>query len=174
MASQTSLLIFMVAVLFGAGLIGFQSFEGLGVHESFYTTVSVLTFTGADGLSGQGRLLASFLSLGAVAVLVWAFVNLHHKPTHKVDVSEEIEDFFKFMPPNQKLAIKDVQVARKSRIAGKRKSDILRLTGSVVFAVKKGAVYDVNVPFSQRIKGGSKVLVMGNQKQIKDFEKEGK
>ena len=167
-----SLFVFMIIVLFAAGIIGFSNFESLNTADAFHTTVSALTFSGnSSGFSEQGKLLNSALTLASVAVIVWAFVNFHFRGD---DVSHHVTEYFKFIPKDEGLMLKEIKIAKKSHLVGLKKIDILQKTGTVVMAVKKGNAFQLNVPFDLKLAANSKVLVLGTASQFKEVEREAK
>ena len=163
-----SLFVFMLLALTFAGVIGFSNLENMGVADSFHATVANLTFSGnPEGFSNQGKLLATALTLASVTVIVWAFVNFH-----STDVSQQPGDYFKFIPQDEGLLMKEIKIAGKSHLAGLKKIDILQKTGTVVFGLKTANTFRLSVPFEKRIPGNSRILVLGNSLQLKEVEKE--
>lgn len=161
----------MILALFAAGIIGFGNFESLKFTDAFHTTVAALTFSSSSlGFSEQGKLLNSALTIASVAVIVWAFVNFQ-SAGHDV---QHAEDFFKFMPQEEGLALKEVKVAKKSHLAGLRKIEVLQRTGTVVMGIKKGGVFELNVPMNRKLAAGTKALFLGAPSQLKEVEKEAK
>jgi len=166
-----SLFVFMLLALVIAGIIGYGNTENLKSVESFHTTIGSLTFSGdSSGFSEQGKLLSTALTLASVAVIVWAFVNFHHTGT----ASDQATDFFKFIPQDEGLVLKEIKIAKKSHLAGLTKIKILQKTGTVVFAVKKGNSYGLNIAFNKKLTAGSKALFLGTSSQLKEVEREAK
>jgi len=167
-----SLFVFMIIVLFAAGIIGFKNFENLSCVNAFHTTVSTLTFSGdSSGFSDQGKLLNSALALASVAVIVWAFINFHFRGD---DASHHATEYFKFIPKDEGLMLKEIKIAKKSHLAGLKKIEVLQKTGTVIMAVKKGNAFQLNVPFDTKLAANSKVLVLGSASQFKEVEREAK
>ncbi|MBS3133147.1 hypothetical protein J4470_03395 [Candidatus Woesearchaeota archaeon] len=167
-----SLFVFMIIALFASGIIGFSNFESMTTKDAFHSTVAALTFSSnSSGFSEQGKLLNSALALASVAVIVWAFANFHFRGD---DVSHHATEYFKFLPKDEGLVLKEIKIAAKSRLSGMKKLEVLQKTGTVVMAVKKGNAFQLNVPFDAKLAANSKVLVMGTLPQIKEVEKEAK
>ena len=162
----------MIIALFASGIIGFSNFESMTTKNAFHSTVAALTFSSnSSGFSEQGKLLNSALALASVAVIVWAFANFHFRGD---DVSHHATEYFKFLPKDEGLVLKEIKIAAKSRLSGMKKLEVLQKTGTVVMAVKKGNAFQLNVPFDAKLAANSKVLVMGTLPQIKEVEKEAK
>jgi len=167
-----SLFVFMILVLFIAGMIGFNNLENLSGADSFHTTVAALTFSShSSGFSEQGKLLNSALAIASVAVIVWAFVNFHFKGD---DVSHHAQEYFKFIPKDEGLVLKEIKLAKKSHLAGMKKIEVLQKTGTVIMGIKNKNVFQLNVPFNKKLSANSKLLVMGTPSQIKEVEREAK
>ena len=165
-----SLFIFMLLVLVSGGVTGFSNFEDKGFADAFHATVASLTFSvNPEGFSSQGKLLATSLTLASVGVLLWAFANFHSS-----DLSQNPGDYFKLIPQEDGLYIKEIKIAAKSHLAGLKKIDILQKTGTVVFGIKNSGGFRLSVPFEKKITGNSRILVLGNVSQLKEVEKEAK
>lgn len=166
------MLVFMLIALFAGGIIGFSSLEGASKEDAFHLTVSALTFSSdSSGFSAQGKLLNSALALASVAVIAWALINFHH---HASAESTKAEEYFKLMPQDEGLVLKEIKVEAKSHIAGLRKVQILQKTGTVVLGVKKGNVFELGVPMNRALAVGSTMLILGSESQLKEVEKEAK
>ena len=167
-----SLFVFMVIVLFAAGIIGFRNFESFSGADAFHTTVAALTFSGSSsGFSEQGKLLHSVLALASVAVIVWAFVNFHFRGD---DDTHHVAEYFKVIPKDENLILKEIKIAKKSHLAGMKKMDVLQKIGVVVMAIKQGSVFQLNIPFQKKLTANSKILVLGSPSQLKEVEREAK
>ncbi len=153
-------------------MMGFNSFENMSGPDAFYTTVSALTFSGDNsGFSEQGKLLNSLLAIASVAVIVWAFANFHYKSD---DVDNHAQEYFKFIPKGEGLVLKEIKLAKKSHLAGMKKIEVLKKTGTVVMAIKSKNVFQLNIPFNKKLTAGSKALFMGTPSQLKEVEREAK
>ncbi|MBI2663780.1 hypothetical protein HYX10_00370 [Candidatus Woesearchaeota archaeon] len=167
-----SLFAFMVLVLLIAGVIGFNSSENITGMDAFHATVAALTFSSdSTGYTDQGRLLNSALALASAAVIVWAFVNFH---VRSADADSQASEYFKFIPKGEGLIMKEILIAKKSHMAGKKKLEVLQKTGTVVMGVKKADSFQLNVPFTQAVTANSRILAMGTASQIKELEREAK
>ena len=163
------LLVFMIVSLVVAGVLGFSRFEGFSVADSFHSTISALTFSGdSSSFSAQGRLFGTALAISSVAVIVWAFVNFHR---HASAVPHGVDDYFRFMPPDEGLVIKAVKASSGNGLAGRTKLAILKGTGAVVFGVAKNGVFELDVPMTRRVPKNSGVLLLGNAVQLKKLGK---
>ncbi len=166
------MLVFMLIALFAGGIIGFSSLENLPTVDAFHLTVSALTFSSdSSGFSAQGKLLNSALALASAAVIAWTLVNFHHN--NQAD-SSKAEEYFKLMPQDEGLVVKEIRVEAKSHLAGLRKVQILQKTGTVVLGIKKGSVFELDVPMSRQITEGSTLLILGAESQLREVEKEAK
>ena len=158
----------MLLTLTLAGVMGFSNIENMGVVDAFHATVSSLTFSGnVEGFSDHGRLLSTALTLASAGVIVWAFVNFHSS-----DISQNPGDYFKFIPQEEGLLMKEIKIAGKSHLAGLKKIDILQKTGTVVFGIKSSNTFRLSIPFEKKIPGNSRILVLGSSSQLKEVEKE--
>src|SRR3989338_8480112 len=167
-----SLFAFMIIVLFGAGILGFRNFESIATADAFHATVSSLTFSSdSSGFSAQGKLLNSALALASVAVIAWSLINFHH---HSSTESTKAEEYFKLMPQDERLVLRELKIEAKSHLAGLRKVQILQKTGTVVLGVKKGNVFELGVPMNRELAVGSTMLVLGSESQLREVEKEAK
>jgi len=167
-----SLFVFMLIVLFFAGQVGFQTIENIKGTDAFHLTVSALTFSSnSEGFSDRGKLLNSALSIASAAVIVWAFVNFHFRGD---DAQHHAEQYFKFIPKDEGLVLKEIKIAKNSHLAGVKKIHVLQKTGTVVMAIKKGNSFRLNIPFTQSLTANSKVLVLGSATQLKEVEREAK
>ncbi len=166
------MLVFMLIVLFAGGIIGFSSLESASTVDAFHLTVSAITFSSdSSGFSAQGKLLNSALALASVAVLAWAFINFHHQSSKE---STKAEEYFKLMPQDEGLVLKDVKIEAKSHLAGLRKVQLLQKTGTVVLGVKKGNVFELGIPMNRVLAAGSTILILGSESQLREVEKEAK
>ncbi len=166
------MLVFMLIVLFAGGIIGFNSLENLSKADAFHMTVSALTFSSnSSGFSAQGKLLNSALALASVAVIAWALINFNHHASTELTTAE---GYFKLIPQDEGLVLKEIKVEAKSHLSGLRKVQILQKTGTVVLGVKKGAVFGLDVPMNREVAAGSTILIMGSELQLKEVEKEAK
>lgn len=166
------MLVFMLIVLFVGGIIGFGSLEGASKADAFHLTVSALTFSSnSSGFSVQGKLFNSALAIASVAVIAWALINFHRN--NQAD-SSKAEEYFKLMPQDEGLALKEIKIEAKSHLAGLRKVQILQKTGTVVLGVKKGSVFELGVPMERVMAAGSTLLILGSELQLKEVEKEAK
>lgn len=166
------MLVFMLIALFAAGIMGFSSIENVPKADAFHLTVSALTFSSSNsGFSAQGKLLNSALALASVAVIAWALINFHHN--NQAD-SSKAEEYFKLMPQDEGLVLKEIKIEAKSHLAGLKKVQILQKTGTVVLGVKKGSIFELDVPMSREIAAGSTVLFLGAESQLSEVEKEAK
>lgn len=163
------LLVFMIIAIVVAGVFGFSRFEGFSVADSFHVTIAALTFSGgSSSFSSQGRLLDTSLAVASVAVIVWAFVNFHR---HSSPIPQDVDDYFRFMPPDEGLVLKVVKASSGNGLAGRTKLAILKGTGSVVFGVAKNGFFELDVPMTKRIPKNSGVLLLGNVVQLKKLGK---
>ncbi len=166
------MLVFMLIALFSGGIIGFKSLESASTTDAFHFTVSALTFSSnSAGFSAQGKLLNSALALASVAVIAWTFINFHHQSQAE---SGKAEEYFKLMPQDEGLVLKEIKVEAKSHLAGLKKVQILQKTGTVVLGLKKGGSFELGVPMTREIAAGSSMLVLGSESQLKEVEKEAK
>ncbi len=166
------MLVFMLIVLFAGGMIGFRSLESVPAADAFHLTVSALTFSSdSSGFSAQGKLLNSALALASVAVIAWALINFHHQNSAE---STKAEEYFKLMPQDEGLVLKEIRIEAKSHLAGLRKVQILQKTGTVVLGIKKGGIFELDVPMNREIAAGSTMLALGAESQLKEVEKEAK
>ena len=167
-----SLFIFMIIVLFAAGILGFRNSEYESTVDAFHTTVAALTFSSDNsGFSDRGKLLNSALALASVAVIIWAFVNFHFRGD---DVQNHTAEYFKFIPKGEGLVLKEIKISRKSHLAGMKKIELLQKTGTVVMGIKKGNAFQLNIPFNKRLAANSRILVLGAPSQLKEVEREAK
>lgn len=167
-----SMLVFMLIALFAGGIIGFSSLENLSTVDAFHTTVSALTFSSdSSGFSAQGKLLNSALALASVAVIAWVLINFYHQNQTE---STKAEEYFKLMPQDEGLVLKEIKIEAKSHLAGLRKVQVLQKTGTVVLGVKKGGIFEIGVPMERVMAAGSSILILGSELQLKEVEKEAK
>ena len=167
-----SMLVFMLIALFAGGIIGFRNIESVSDVDAFHLTVSALTFSSSSsGFSAQGKMLNSALALASAAVIAWAFINFHH---HNQADSSKAEEYFKLMPQDEGLALKEIKIEARSHLAVLRKVQILQKTGTVVLGVKKGSLFELGVPMETVMATGSSMLILGSESQLKEVEKEAK
>ena len=165
-----SIFVFMLLVFLFGGIVGFSNFENMGRIEAFHTTIATLTFSGdSSGFSNQGKLFSSILRIASVGVIVWSFVNFHLS-----DISGDPGRYFRFIPQDEGLVMREMKINAKSRLAGLKKIEILQKTGTVIFGLKSTNSFRLSVPFEKKIAANSRVLVMGTNLQLKDFEKKAK
>jgi membrane protein insertase Oxa1/YidC/SpoIIIJ len=182
----------LLLVVVSIGTFGYQKIEGFSFIDSLYMTIITITTVGfreVGPLSAQGKLFTIALIMVGVGIVVFAIglfsdwiiqhvIRIQHHITRKELTAEELleegtesEELFNVFGQKE-LILAVVKPSKKSKLAGTKKIDALRRFGVVVLAVEKNnSRFDVNVPFQKRLKGGSRLLVMGTEAQIRELEK---
>ena len=169
-ASRIFLITFVVLVLFFGGMTGFRNSENITTAESFHAAVAALTFSSdGSGYSEQGKMLNSILSLASIIMILWLLVNL--RGSDAPEFKGSAEDYFRLLPQDEDLILKEVRISAKSETSGKSKFQILERSGSMVMAVKKTRAFQLNVPFEKKLPAGTTVLAFGTESQLREFEK---
>jgi hypothetical protein len=172
------LVLLMAVILISVGTIGYMLVEHYDFLEALYVTVSVVTTLGLDAslsFSSGGKIFTILIALVGATLFIfsagfladWFFSRVTKKrPNEKpanADFAEDL-DFFKGSRKDMRIAVAKVPEAMS-------KIDVLKRFGVVVIGVEKGKSFDVNVPFSAKLKKDSNVVVMGAEKQIEKFSK---
>lgn len=165
-------LLFLCTVILG--IIGYMAIEHYSLLESIYLTISTVTtmgfdFSGIHPLSSMGKMFSIILMLfGATAFVFaagfladWFFSKVTASKPESSGFASDL-DFFKGSKEDMRLAIAKMPSSMTKR-------EVLEKHNVVIIALAKGEYFDVNVPFSSKLKEGTTIIIFGTEKQIRAF-----